>query len=128
MLSTVAKIMGLGLILLGFLSIFWKGNGPWIFGQMADSTLQHCTYLVTGAVLVLAGFISNRLSRKTFLVVGVIYGVLSMLGFVTGDSVVFQLVPHNIPSAWLHLSLAAIAVAFGALTEADRTIRDEQTV
>lgn len=110
----VAMVGGAILALVGILGFF---NDP-ILGYFETNLLHNVIHLGSGLVLLGAAFMSGgRAARMTLLVLGVVYALVAVLGFVapdlTGDllgddpATTITLMPDNV----LHLLLAIVFIA-----------------
>jgi hypothetical protein len=79
---------------------------------------HNIVHLLTG-LLILAGPLFMRGREHVLLIVaGVVYGLVGILGFVTGSGMLFGLVAVNEADNYLHLFLAIVLVGAGVLTRA----------
>jgi len=123
---TVAMIAGAVLLLVGLIGFF---NDP-VLGIFETNALHNVVHLLTGAVLLGAAFMGDnreRTSRMTLLTLGVVYAVVTILGFVApgltggllGDD------PNNavgmMPDNILHLLLAIVFIAVPLLVKEHST-------
>jgi len=121
---TVAMIAGAVLVLVGLLGFF---NDP-ILGLFETNALHNIIHLVTGAALLGSAFVGDnreRTARMTLLTFGVIYAVVTLLGFVApgiagsifGDDGTNNvgIMPDNI----LHLLLTVVFLAVPLLVKED---------
>lgn len=109
-------VMVLGIILvalgaLGFVSPLAPNDN--LFGIFAVSTNHSLVYLLAGLVALAAvagGGDYVRLYAKVF---GVIFGLITVLGFMVGDGEVLGLINVNQADNVLHLAIAASALYVG---------------
>jgi arginine exporter protein ArgO len=94
----------------------WAGHhsGSELFGLFAVSVLHNVVHLVFGIGGVAA---SRRFDHaRTYLIGGgVVYAVLWLYGLLTGHGTTPDFVPLNDADNWLHLGLAVVMTALGAL-------------
>lgn len=114
MVQKLATIFGVVLLLIGVLG-FIPGitNNGLLLGIFAVDTLHNIIHLVTGAVMLWAGMTSLKASRTGFQVFGVIYAIVAILGFMTGDGQLLGLISNNMADTWLHVVIAVVALYAG---------------
>lgn len=114
MLKTVAIIFGVIFILIGILgfvpSLTPEGKLLGIFMVNGAHNLVH---LLTGVVAILCGLASERASKLFFIIFGVIYGLVTILGFVQGTGMLLGLIAINPADNWLHLAITAVSLWLG---------------
>ena len=78
---------------------------------------HNLVHLLTG-LLILAGplFMSGR-EHVLLILAGVLYGMVGILGFVTGSGMLLGLIAVNEADNYLHLFLAIVLVGAGLLTK-----------
>lgn len=119
----VAMIAGAVLLLVGILGFVMNP----ILGIFHVNLLHNLVHLLSGAVLLAVAFMNNGANaRMTLLVLGVVYAIVAILGFVAVDVTEgllteggsANLMPDNI----LHLLLAVVFIAVPLLVKED-TVR-----
>ena len=121
MLTIAAKVFGAVLILVGLLG-FVPSAAPndHLLGLFHINVAHNVVHLITGAVALWAGFSGTHAAKTFFLVFGVIYGLVSILGFFAGERPIFGFLANNMADAWLHLLIAALSVGLGLMSEERR--------
>lgn len=123
----VAMIGGAILVLVGLLGFV---NDP-ILGIFEVNPIHNVVHLLSGAVLLGAAFMNNGTNaRITLLVVGVVYAIVAILGFVApgvlgsiiADDPAMSLMADNV----LHLLLAVVFIAVPLLVK-EETVRPMTT-
>ncbi len=115
--NTGALILGVVLVLAGVAGFFPNPLvGP--EGFFVTNAMHDYIHIGSGAVLVLAGLTS--LAKPGLLLVGVIYAVVAVLGFVMPDEMMLGMVHVNQNDRYLHVGLAAVLLAAGLLLPARR--------
>jgi hypothetical protein len=107
-----ALVFGIIFLLVGILG-FIPGNG--IVGTEATfeaNALHNVVHLIFGLILVIIAVKSAEKSVGTLKVVGVIYILLAIIGFVQETSIL-GIVPVNGADNWLHLILGVLIAALG---------------
>lgn len=110
MTKTLAWVFGVVLTLVGVLG-FVPGitTDGMLLGIFEVDMMHSIIHVVSGLAALAAawGMYSNRLYFQVF---GVVYGVVTVLGFVTGGALLFS---TNMADNLLHLILAAAALYIG---------------
>jgi hypothetical protein len=109
LVKTVTKLLGIALLLAGIVGFFVDGT-LLVFEVDAVHNIVH---IVTGLVaLVAAGTYSY--ARLFLIVFGIVYGLVAILGFMSGD--VLGLFSVNMEDNYLHgaISLLCLATGFGS--------------
>lgn len=119
MLRTLSKIFGFVLLaigIMGFIPTFTPDNH--LLGIFHVDPLHNAIHLLSGAAALWAGYTSRHASRMYFQIFGVIYGLVAVLGIVSGDEDIVGLVANNTADIWLHVVIAgsALFLGFGSRT------------
>lgn len=96
---------------LGFFDVFKTGDK--LFNVFAVDTPHNIIHIVTGLLAAFAMSRGEAVSRMFTQLVGVVYGVVTILGFVVGDGQVFGFIVVNQPDNVLHLVIAVTALYVG---------------
>lgn len=123
MLSTVAKVFGVVMVLVGLLG-FVPALTPdgHLLGIFHVNAIHNIIHLATGLAALAAGFSGYRASRTYFQVFGIVYGLVTLLGFLTGDGEILGLVANNMADNLLHvvITAAALYLGFGPIADESR--------
>lgn len=114
MLQKLSMIFGVVLLLVGVLG-FVPGittNG-YLLSIFHINAMHNIIHLVSGAVALWAGMTSAKAAKMYFQVFGVIYGLVTILGFFAGEELLLGLVANNMADVILHLVIAAVAIYAG---------------
>jgi hypothetical protein len=117
-----AGIVGAVLLLLGVVGLFFEG---YLFGFLNVDIAEDIVHLVTGALMVYVGFAQkdNALARMVVGVLGAIYLLVGILGFVSAK--LFGVLQHDYTTAdnivHLLLGILGLVVAY-ALPRNDTTV------
>lgn len=118
MTKTLAWVFGIVLTLVGILG-FVPGvtTNDMLLGIFMVGGLHNIIHLVTGLAALAAamGYFAPKLFFQIF---GVIYGVVTILGFVTGGALLFS---TNMADNLLHLVIAAAALYSGFMMKESAT-------
>lgn len=73
-------------------------------------------HVVSGAFGLIVGFINKVVSRLYFQIIGVLYAILAILGFVYGTKDILGIFASNTPDTWFHviIAIAALVLGYGA--------------
>lgn len=94
---------------LGFIpGITTNGRLLWLFQV---DTLHNVIHIVTGLLTIWAANASITTSRSVWRILGVVYALVTILGFFTGSA--YGLVETNTADNILHLLIAAIGLYLG---------------
>jgi hypothetical protein len=114
MLKTAAIIFGIVFLLVGVLG-FVPGitTGQMLLGIFHVNAVHNIVHLLSGAVALITGLTSTAAARMYFRVFGIIYALVAILGFFTGDGLLLGLISNNMADTWLHVLIAIVALALG---------------
>jgi hypothetical protein len=127
MLTTAAKIFGVIMLIVGVLG-FIPGVAPdnHLFALFHINTAHNIVHIVTGLIALWVGVAGAHASKLFFLTFGIIYGIVCILGFISGNNPVLGFMANNRADAWLHLLIAVIALGLGLMPETSRARPDYQ--
>ena len=118
-----AQIIGVVLLLVGVVGLA-LGDQLWL-GILNIDIVEDIVHLITGGLLAYVGFgrVDLALTRTVVGVLGVIYLVVGVLGFVV--PMMLGLIPHGytIFDNLLHLALGILSIALAWLVGGERTVR-----
>jgi len=114
MLKAFAVILGV-LFLLGGVLGFIPDTSPEgkLFGYFLTNWVLNLIYIVTGIIFIWVGTASARASKFFFQIFGVIYAILTILGFFHLHEPIFTVIANNFADVWLHLLMAVILLWIG---------------
>ncbi len=114
MLTSAAKVFGFVFLAIGVLG-FVPGitNDGHLLGVFHVNTLHNIIHLASGAVALMAGYNSAKASRMYFQIFGIVYGLVTVLGFLSGDKDILGLVANNMADNLLHVLIAGSALYLG---------------
>jgi hypothetical protein len=120
---TYAQILGVVLLVIGVVGLV-LGNQT-LLGILNTDILEDIVHLITGGLLAYVGFgrVDQALIRTVVGVLGIIYLVVGVLGFVV--PMIFGLIPHGytIFDNLLHLALGIVSIALAWFVGGERTAR-----
>ncbi len=115
-----AQVIGVVLLLVGVVGLV-LGNQVWL-GLLNVDILEDIVHLITGGLLAYVGFgrTNLTLTRTVVGVLGVIYLVVGVLGFVV--PMIFGLIPHGytVFDNLLHLALGVLSIALAWFVGGER--------
>ena len=123
--KTAALVIGIVFIVAGLLGFV---PNPLVSptGVFAVNTAHNLVHLLTG-IAILAGAYTTVGARNTLLVVGVIYAVVAIAGFIPGlttrGNMLLGFIQVNRADHWLHVLLAIVILAAGYYLPEDRAAR-----
>jgi hypothetical protein len=115
MLKTAAIIFGIVFVLVGVLG-FVPGittTSQMLLGIFHVNAVHNSVHLLSGAVALITGLTSTAAARTYFRVFGIVYALVAILGFFTGDGLLLGLISNNMADTWLHVLIAIVALALG---------------
>lgn len=98
----------------GFFSVFMP-NGL-LLGLFAVNMLQNILHIVSGVIAIMAAT-SYKYARLYFQIFGILYGLLTITGFVMNGDVYFLMMHFNFADNILHLVITIAAVYLGFSTK-----------
>src|SRR5437763_1851454 len=114
MLKNIAIAFGIVVIvvgLLGFVSAVTP-NGL-LLGSFEVNRAHNLVHLATGVVALVVALISEKATRLFFQIFGVIYALVALLGFFTGNTPLLGIIAINAADNWLHVLIAVVALYLG---------------
>ncbi len=109
--GVVLTIIGLG----GFIPALAPENSagvPLLLGIFAVSALHNIIHLASGVAALIASK-SNEYARLYFQVFGVVYAIVTVVGFIQGDKVLVDQIPVNLADNLLHIAIAGVSLTLG---------------
>jgi Domain of unknown function (DUF4383) len=121
MAKTLAMVFGVVFVLVGLLG--FVGN-PIVgtTGLFETDGLHNIVHLLVGIILIVVAATAAQMSSMTLKIVGVVYLLLAVVGFVTeGGGPLLGLVTANVADTYLHLVLGAVILIAG-FASTDKTM------
>lgn len=120
MVRTAAQVFGWVFVLVGILG-FVPGitNDGLLLGIFEVDAIHNIIHLVSGAAALWAASAGPKASKTYFQVFGVIYGIITILGFFAGDDALLGIIAHNTADVWLHLVITLAALYFGFVAKTE---------
>ncbi len=102
-------LFGVAFVAIGIIGFV---NNP-VAGLFQVDTVQSLVLLVSGLAALAAAATSYRASRLLLMLFGVIYGLATVLGFLSADGIILHLLTVNPADTYLHLVIAVISLVAG---------------
>ena len=114
MLRTLAIFFGLLFIAIGIMGFVpsYISNGK-LFDIFLLNFEHNVAHLATGVISLLCGIISGFASKMFFIISGVVYVFLALLGFQLGEGMLFEMIAVNLPDNLLHVGVGGIFLLIG---------------
>jgi hypothetical protein len=114
MLKTAAVVFGIVFLVAGVLGFVPAvTTDGMLLGIFHVNTVHNVVHLLSGAVALWAGMTSVSNARLYFRVFGIVYGLVAVLGFVSGDEPILGLIANNAADNWLHVAIAVVSLWLG---------------
>jgi len=119
MVKSAAILFGIVFLAVGILgfvpSISTPGPDgmPMLLGIFMVNGIHSIVHIASGVVFLLCGMAGAGPSRLFFKIFGVVYALVAVMGFVTGNGMIFGLISNNTADTWLHVVLAAAMLFLG---------------
>lgn len=113
MLRIFAILFGIGFIfagVAGFIPAFTP-NG-FLFGLFEVNAMHNFVHLASGVIAIMCAT-THYASRLYFQIFGVIYGIVTILGFVMKGDLSFIMMHMNMADNFLHLGISVVALYLG---------------
>lgn len=115
MLRTFAIIFGIVFLLVGVLGYVpqMTPNGH-LLGLFHVNSAHNIVHILSGVIALLCGLTSIQASRIYFCVFGIVYGIVTLLGFfVYGNNDILGIIANNTADNFLHLGITVISLLLG---------------
>ena len=113
-LKKIAVIFGVVFVAVGVLGWVPTVNpGGKLLGLFDVNAAHNVVHLATGIIAILVGMSSDKASKMFFQVFGVIYALVAVLGFYSGDQPLLGIVSNNGADSVLHVVIAVVALYLG---------------
>jgi hypothetical protein len=84
-----------------------------LLGMFAVNGPHNLVHLATGVIALAIALGSPANLSLFFKVFGVVYALVAVLGFFSGDQPLLGLIAHNSADLWLHVVIAAVSLWIG---------------
>lgn len=119
MIQKLAWVFGIVFIVIGILGFIPSlVPGGLLLGVFSVDAMHNIVHLVSGVLAILAAWGSVRYARLYFKVFGIVYALVTVIGFIQGDTIL-GLMMINTADNFLHLVTAVVALWAGFGVKAD---------
>lgn len=108
MVKSITWILGIVLLLVGILGFV---NNP-ILGLFQVDTVHNVIHILSGIVALIAVSSGESYARLYLIVFGIVYGLVTILGFMSGTSVLGLFVINQADN-YLHAAIAIVCLGVG---------------
>jgi hypothetical protein len=111
LVKSLTWILGIVLLLVGILGFV---NNP-ILGIFEVDTIHNSIHILSGVIALIAVSSGESMARLYLIVFGIVYGLVTILGFMNGGNVL-GLIMVNQADNYLHaaISIVCLGVGFGS--------------
>ena len=121
MVKPAAILFGIVFLAVGILGFVPAvTNNEMLLGIFHVNTAHNFVHIASGIVFLLCGMVGAGPSRIFFRIFGLVYALVAVLGFRTGDGLLLGLISNNTADTWLHVVLAAAMLFLGFAAPADK--------
>ena len=120
-----ATLLLVGLLGFAFDSTFNTGegtDGDKLIGIFEVNGIHNLVHIASGIAL-LALSPKRSTAKLAALTFGVVYGLVTIIGFIDGDTVL-GIIPVNMADNFLHLAISGLAIAAGVVSSGDDDARN----
>lgn len=113
MLRFIAVVFGIGFIfagVAGFLPHFTTDG--LLFGYFEVNTVHNIIHIVSGVIAIMAAT-KYSYTRLYFIIFGLVYAVVTILGFVLNGDLSFMWMHVNMADNFLHLGISLLSLFLG---------------
>jgi hypothetical protein len=114
MLERLGILWGI-LFLLGGILGFVPGitEDDMFLGIFMVNTAHGIMHIASGAIFLIASMSGARAARLWFLIFGMVYAAVAVMGFMVGDGMICGLISNNRYDSWGHAVLALVLLLIG---------------
>lgn len=114
MINLAAKVLGIVFLIIGILGFIPTASPHgMLFGLFYINPLHNIVHLLTGGIGLWVGGKNEDSAILFFQVIGIIYAIVAILGFIYKQGAIFGILANNHADAWLHLVIAVGAIYLG---------------
>ena len=84
-----------------------------LLGVFAVNGAHNIVHILTGVIALAIALASPANMSTFFKVFGVVYALVAVLGFFSGDQPLLGIIAHNAADMWLHVLIAAVTLWIG---------------
>ncbi len=109
LVKPITWIFGVVLLIVGVLGYM---QNP-VLGLFAVDNIHNIIHLASGIVALAAAATSYQNSRMYLMVFGLVYALVTILGFLSPNGVVLNLITVNTADNYLHLAISIVTLVIG---------------
>jgi hypothetical protein len=123
MVKSAAVLFGVVFLLVGILGFVPAvTKDQMLLGIFHVNAAHNVVHLLSGAIALFAGMTSAGAARIYFRIFGVVYGLVAVMGFMMGDTLLLGLISNNAAVTWLHVVIAAVSLLLGFMPTSRETV------
>ncbi|HEY8244184.1 MAG: DUF4383 domain-containing protein [Vicinamibacteria bacterium] len=84
-----------------------------LLGVFAVNGAHNLVHILTGVIALAIALASPANMSMFFKIFGVVYALVAVLGFFSGEQPLLGIIAHNAADMWLHLVIAAVTLWIG---------------
>jgi hypothetical protein len=84
-----------------------------LLGVFAVNGAHNIVHILTGVIALAIALASPANMSTFFKVFGVVYALVAVLGFFSGDQPLLGIIAHNAADMWLHVAIAVVTLWIG---------------
>src|SRR3954465_13085372 len=109
MIKTMATVFGVVFLLVGILG-FVPGvtKDGHLLGIFHVNTVHNIVHLLSGVAALITASAGMRAAQNYFRIFGLVYGLVAILGFFSGEQPVLGIIANNMAEPWLHGGIAVV--------------------
>lgn len=105
--------------IMGFIPDFTPNNK--LFNLFMVNFWHNIVHIATGVIALMCGLTSTAASKIFFILFGLIYAAVAVLGFMQGEGMLLGFIAINTPDNWLHVAVAIISLYLGFFLRGNRS-------
>lgn len=114
MLKKIGLAFGVVFVVVGLLGFVPAATPDGkLLGIFAVNAAHNIVHLATGAIALGLALASPSALSMFFKVFGIVYGLVAVLGYFSGDQPLLGVIAHNMADMWLHVVIAAASLWIG---------------
>lgn len=94
-----------------------------LLGIFDVNGIHNIVHIVSGLAALYLASKGEESSQMFFKVFGVIYALVAVLGFITGDGLLLGFISNNTADTWLHVVIAVVALYLGFGTKKEGSMQ-----
>jgi hypothetical protein len=90
-------------------------NDDMFLGVFMVNMPHNILHIVSGLIFLITSIFGARAARLWFIIFGFFYAAMSVIGFMVGDRMIFNLISNNKVDSWGHGFLALVLLSIGLI-------------